>query len=159
MRCQGVPSWGRFDRAWGRRTEFDLHGQWEGRDARNGVKYGLTSVVSEDFSSSKNLLQRDDMVTWLYVRDALTHGLDDTSTFVSQDDGESTLGVLAGEGVGVGMADTGVIDLDADLMGLGHTDLDVLDAEVLASLPGNGGLSTLSVVLFLNNAGSKRRIF
>jgi hypothetical protein len=39
------------------------------------------------------------------------------------------------------VADTGVVDLDADLVGLGGSDLDVLDAEVLAGLPGDGGLA------------------
>jgi hypothetical protein len=42
-----------------------------------------------------DLLEGDDMVTGLHVGDALTDGLDDTSTLVSQDDGERTLGVLA----------------------------------------------------------------
>lgn len=39
------------------------------------------------------------MVTGLDVGDALTNGLDETSTLVSEDDGESTFGVLSGEGV------------------------------------------------------------
>ena len=41
------------------------------------------------------------MVTDLDVGHTLTDGLDDASTFVSEDDGESTLGVLAGECVGI----------------------------------------------------------
>ena len=39
------------------------------------------------------------------------------------------------------MADTGVKDLNTDLVGLGRRDLDILDGEVLASLPGDGGLA------------------
>lgn len=39
------------------------------------------------------------------------------------------------------MADTGVVDLDTDLVGLGGSDLDVLDGQVLAGLPGDGGLA------------------
>lgn len=41
------------------------------------------------------------MVADLDVGDALTNGLDDTSTLVSEDDGESTLGVLARQSVGI----------------------------------------------------------
>ena len=80
------------------------------------------------------------MVTGLHVCDTLTNGLDDTSTLVSEDDGESTLGVLAGQCVGICVADTGVVDLNADLVGPGGSDLDILNGEVLASFPGNGGL-------------------
>lgn len=40
-----------------------------------------------------------------------------------------------------GMADARVVDLDADLMGLWRSDLDVLDAQLLASLPCNGCLA------------------
>jgi hypothetical protein len=38
------------------------------------------------------------------------------------------------------MADTSVVDLNADLMGPRRPNLDILDAQVLASLPGDGGL-------------------
>lgn len=38
------------------------------------------------------------------------------------------------------VADTGVVDLDADLMGLWRGNLDVLDGEGLASTPGDCGL-------------------
>lgn len=47
------------------------------------------------------VLKSDNVVTRLDVGDALTNGLDVTGTLVSQDDGESTLGVLAGQGVGI----------------------------------------------------------
>lgn len=80
------------------------------------------------------------MVTGLHIGDALTDRLDDTSTLVSQNDGESALGVFSGQSVGIRVADTGVVDLNADLMGLGRGDLDILDAEVLAGFPGNGRL-------------------
>lgn len=80
------------------------------------------------------------MVARLHIGDALTNRLNDTGTFVSQNDGEGTLRVLAGQGVGIRVADTGVVDLDADLVGLGRSDLNVLNAEVLASFPRNGGL-------------------
>ena len=41
------------------------------------------------------------MIARLDIGDALTNGLDDTSTLVSQNDGESTLGILSGEGISV----------------------------------------------------------
>lgn len=84
------------------------------------------------------------MVARLHVCDALANGLDDASTLVSQDDREGTLGVLSGEGVGIGMADTSVVDLDADFVGFGRSNFDVLNHKVLASLPGDCGLLMVS---------------
>lgn len=89
------------------------------------------------------------MVTRLHIGDAFTNRLDDTSTLVTQDDGEGSLRVLARQGVCICVADTCVIDLDTDLMGLRGSDLDVLDREVLAGFPGNGGLSMLSEADFI----------
>jgi hypothetical protein len=97
--------------------------------------------VSVEHTRGGNLLQRDNVVAGLHVCDALADRLDDAGALVTEDNGESTLGVLAGESVGIGMADTGVVDLDADLVGLGRGDLDVLDAEVLACFPGHSGLA------------------
>lgn len=85
-------------------------------------------------------LKSNDVVTGLHVGHALTHRLDDASTLVSQDNGERALGVLAGQGVGIGVADAGVVDLDTDLVGLGRGNLNVLDGEVLAGFPGDSGL-------------------
>lgn len=107
------------------------------------------------------LLEGDDVVARLHVGDALTNRLDDTSTLVSQDDGECTLGILARQSVGIwgsmsvtmdvteaakgartGVADTSVVDLDADLVGPRRANLDVLEAKLLAGLPGDGGLAS-----------------
>lgn len=82
------------------------------------------------------------MVTGLHIGDALADGLDDTGTLVSEDDGESTLWVLTRKGVGIRVADTGVLDLNADLVGLGGSNLDILIAEWLASFPGDGSLAS-----------------
>ena len=79
---------------------------------------------------------------------------------MSEDDGERTLGILPGESVGIcfprvssnprprvrarcltRVADTSVVDLNADLVSLGGRDLNILNAELLASLPGDGGLA------------------
>ena len=93
------------------------------------------------FNERLCVLESNDVVAGLYVCDALTDRLDDTSTLVSEDDGENTLRVLAGQCVGICVADTGVVDLNADLMGPRGSNLDILDREVLAGFPGNGSLS------------------
>lgn len=48
-----------------------------------------------------DVLESNDIVADLHVGDALTNGLNNTSTFVTEDDGESTLGILARERVGI----------------------------------------------------------
>lgn len=45
------------------------------------------------------------------------------------------------------VADSGVIDLDSDFMCLGRCDLDVLDAQLLASFPCYGGLASDSLTV------------
>lgn len=82
------------------------------------------------------------MVANLHVGDALTDRLDNTSTLVTQDNGEGTLGILAGQSIGIGMADTCVVDLDTDFVGLWGSDLNVFNGQVLAGLPGDGGLAS-----------------
>lgn len=52
------------------------------------------------------------------------------------------------------MADTGVVDLDTDLVGLGRGDFDVLDAQGLTGLPGDGSLA--SDGLFGRSSGQRR---
>jgi len=86
-------------------------------------------------------VESDNVVTRLDVGDALADRLDNTGTLVSKDNGESTLGVLAGESVGICVANTSVVDLNSDLVGLGRSDLDILNGERLAGLPGDGGLT------------------
>ena len=88
-----------------------------------------------------DVLEGNNVVARLYVGDALTNRLDVSGTFVTEDDGEGTLRVLAGQCVGICVADTGVVDFNADLMGPRGSNLDILDREVLAGFPGNGSLS------------------
>lgn len=45
------------------------------------------------------VLEADNVVADLDIGDALADGLDNTGTFVSEDDGESTLGILSRERV------------------------------------------------------------
>ena len=40
------------------------------------------------------------------------------------------------------VANTSVVDLNSDLVGPGGSDLDILNGERLAGLPGNGGLTS-----------------
>ena len=96
--------------------------------AINGVLGGL------------DVLEGNDMVAGLYIGDALTDGLDVSGTFVTEDDWEGTLGVLAGECVGICVADTGVVDLNADFVCPGRKNLNLLDGEVFAGFPSNCSL-------------------
>ena len=81
------------------------------------------------------------MVTRLDVCYTLTHRFYDTGSLMAQDDGKSTLGILSGQCVSVRMADSCVVNFNSNFVGLGGSDLDILDAEGLASLPGDGGLT------------------
>lgn len=47
-------------------------------------------------------------------------------------------GLIAGL---TGVTDTSVVNLNADLVGLGGSDLDILDGQRLTGSPGNGSLS------------------
>lgn len=80
------------------------------------------------------------MVARLHVGDTLAYRLDNTSTLVPQDDGEGSLGVLAGQSVGICVAHSSVVDLNTDLVCSWGQDFDVFDGEVLAGFPGDGGL-------------------
>jgi hypothetical protein len=86
-------------------------------------------------------VESNDVVTRLDVGDALANGLDNTGTLVSEDNRESTFGILARECVGICVANTSVVDLNSDLVGLRRSNLDILNGERLASLPGDGGLT------------------
>jgi hypothetical protein len=86
-------------------------------------------------------VESDDVVTRLDVGDTVTNRLDNTGTLVSEDNGESTLRVLTRESVGICVANTSVVDLDTDLVGLGRSNLNVLNGQRLAGLPGDSGLT------------------
>ena len=89
------------------------------------------------------------MIARLHVGNSLTNRLDVTGTLMTEDNGESTLGVLAREGVCIGMADTSVVDLDTNFVCARGQNLNFLNGEVLASFPGYCGLLLhLSALLF-----------
>ena len=60
-------------------------------------------------------------------------------TFVAEDGGEQALGVQPIEGVGVGVADPGGLDLDQHLAGAGAFEIDLDDFEGTFRLEGDGG--------------------
>jgi hypothetical protein len=61
----------------------------------------LSARKRESSQRTKNILESDDVVADLDGGHSLANGLDDTGTLVTENDGESTLGVLAGERVGI----------------------------------------------------------
>jgi hypothetical protein len=61
----------------------------------------------------------------------------DAGALVAEDRGKQALRVRARQCVGVGVADAGRLDLDHDLAGLRALDVDRLDGERLAGLPGH----------------------
>lgn len=91
--------------------------------------------------STLGSVQGNDVIANLDIGHTLADALDDTSTLVSENDGESTLRISTRQGVGVSVADTGEGELDADLMGTGRQNLDILNRQRLAGLPGNGSLT------------------
>lgn len=80
---------------------------------------GLAELALTAFGGARNvssgvrnctrcrLLESNDIVTGLHGGDALADGLDDTGTLVSQNNGESTFGVLSGESVGICLGQPG----------------------------------------------------
>jgi hypothetical protein len=122
-------------------------------EARCAVGHDTLSLCSADLAAEVRLagfaelaffafggVKCNDVITRLHIGNALSNRLDVTSTLVSEDDGESTLGVLSRERVRICMADTGVVDLDADFVGSGGKNLNLLNREVLAGFPGNCSL-------------------
>ena len=83
--------------------------------------------------------------------DARADLLDDAGALVAADDREGD-GDVAGDEVGVGVAQPGGGQLDEDLLLLGRVELDLLDAPLLAEAPQHGGLdlhtSVLSLIIF-----------
>lgn len=102
------------------------------------------------------LLQRNDCVADLHVSDTFSHALDNASTLVSSNDGEGSFGVLSAQHVGICVAHASVVHLDADFMGSGREDLDVLDDQVFASFPGHGSLADDALSRRVRHDGASR---
>jgi len=61
------------------------------------------------------------------------------AALVAEDAGEDAFGILARQGVGVGVADAGGDDADHHLARLGSGHLDLLDLQRTVGFPGDGG--------------------
>ncbi len=79
------------------------------------------------------------MVAHLQGGHALAHRFDDTATFVAQDAREHPLGILAGQGVRVGMADAGGDDAHQYLALLRRRHIHLDDFQRLVGGEGDGG--------------------
>ncbi len=84
-------------------------------------------------------IERNHVIADSHRGDALAHRLNDAATLMTEDAGEYAFRILSGEGVGVGMANTGGDDTDQDLASLGRGDIHFDDLQGLVGAEGNGG--------------------
>ena len=94
------------------------------------------NVTNRTFWDGSKLLAKGEDVD--AVLDALTHRLDDATTLVAQHAGEYAFGVLPGQGVGIGMTNTGGNDAHQHLTGLRRLDIDLDDLQRLIGRKGDG---------------------
>ena len=83
-------------------------------------------------------VQRNDVIALLQAGDALAHLHHHAGAFVAENRREQTLGIGAGEGVFVGVADAGRLDLDQHLAFARAVELDGFQAQLVAGLAGHG---------------------
>ena len=86
-------------------------------------------------------VQGNDVVSHFHAVDAFADRLDNTGTLVSQNHWERTFWVNTRQGVGIGVADTGVVDLDPHLVGFWRINGDFLNGQWLSGLPGDGSFT------------------
>jgi hypothetical protein len=79
------------------------------------------------------------MVTDGHRGHALADRFDDRTTFMAEDRREDAFRVGTGQGVGVGVANTGRHHTQQHFTGLGHGDIDFNDFQRFLGLEGNGG--------------------
>ena len=106
--------------------------------AYRGAEIGLAAQARRAFAAFGRI-EGDHVIALLHALDARPHVHDDSCAFVAEDRGENALGIRAGQGKGVGMADTGCSDLDQHLAGLGALEIDLDDFERLPRGERNGG--------------------
>jgi hypothetical protein len=87
-----------------------------------------SDLADEDHDELTRSVEWDHMVPDLNVVYPSTNTLDDTAALMSQDDGKSALGILAREGVGVGVADTGAVSV-SELLAMRGYDIWVVVSE------------------------------
>jgi len=93
-------------------------------------------------------VQRDDVVVFFQRLDAGAHVDDDAGAFMAQDRRKNTFRVGAGQGVIVGMADTGRFQFDQHFALARAGKVDFFDGQGRAGAPGNGCFG-FHVVVFL----------
>ena len=79
------------------------------------------------------------MIARLHAGDALADLDHDAGALMTQNRGEQPLGIAAGEGEFIGVADACGLDLDHHLAGLGTVEIDLHHFQLLAGLKGHGG--------------------
>ena len=122
----------------------------------------FVSLCCERKGRAGYLLESNDVISNLHVRNSFANRLHDTSSLVSENNGESTLGVLsrkcvcicqqsstlhpkspgkiAGCGYHTSVAHSSVMNLNSDLVCPRRQNLDILDDEVFSSFPCYGRL-------------------
>lgn len=94
-------------------------------DANDGAQVGLSTLAELALAALRHV-QRNDVVTDGNASHSLANALDDSRTFVAENDGEDRFRVLSREQVSVGVAQSSADDLHTDLASLRGSNLDFL---------------------------------
>ncbi|MNV10787.1 hypothetical protein D3C71_1013270 [compost metagenome] len=94
------------------------------------------------------------MVAGLHAGHAFAHFHHDASAFMAQHHGEQAFGVVTAQGERVGVAHTGVGDLDEHFALLGRGDVDLDDLQGFSGFEGDGGTGFHGVFLSVNRMGT-----
>ncbi len=84
-------------------------------------------------------IQRNHVIAHLNRGHTLAHRLDDAATLVAENAGEDTLAVLAGQGVGIGVANAGSNDANQHFTGLRRRDIHFNDLQGFIRRKGHSG--------------------
>src|SRR5665213_2017025 len=106
------------------------------RRANGGAEVGTARQTGFALPAFRRV-ERNDMVAGLDRGDAVADLAHDARAFMSENRREDAFRIGAGQRVGVGVANAGRLDLDQHLAGLRSFDVDGLDGERLAGLPGH----------------------
>lgn len=87
------------------------------------------------------VLESDHIIAGFDIRYSRTDALNNASSFVAEHDGKCALGIFPAESIGICVAEAIVVDANSNLVRSGRSNLDFLDAQVLASGPSNGGFA------------------
>jgi hypothetical protein len=87
------------------------------------------------------VLKSDDIIANFDVRHSGTDALNNTSSFMAEYNGKSAFRIFPTESIGICVAKAIVVNANSHLVGSGRSDLDFLNAQVLASGPRNGGFA------------------